>query len=162
SSGQTIYDPAITNTTVDQQQGVFDPTLTANNTWSKTSLPTAVFNPLDPRGASIFGDIVQQYKLDTTLSKKTITGGMVRLGFSDMVSHVEPSALSPLNPENQHATTLSLTQPLLQGAGVAANLAPIVVARINTERSFFQLKDSTQESVRGVVEAYWALVFART
>jgi outer membrane protein TolC len=40
-------------------------------------------------------------------------------------------------------------------------VAPIVIARIDTERSFFQLKDSVQRMVRGVVEEYWALVQAR-
>ena len=57
---------------------------------------------------------------------------------------------------------LNATQPLLQGAGVRVNLAPIEIARIDTERSFFQLKDAVQEMVRGVIEAYWALVLART
>src|SRR5205085_2582728 len=60
------------------------------------------------------------------------------------------------------AVELSYTQPLLQGFGPRANLAPIVIARLNTERSFFQLKDSLQQSVRGVIQAYWGLVFART
>jgi outer membrane protein TolC len=51
---------------------------------------------------------------------------------------------------------------LLQGAGVGVNVAPIVIARINTERSYFQFKDSVQELVRGVIEAYWAVVSSRT
>jgi len=50
----------------------------------------------------------------------------------------------------------------LRGAGVLANRVPIVLARIDTERSFFQLRDSLQELVRGVIEAYWSVVFART
>src|SRR5262249_47895901 len=58
--------------------------------------------------------------------------------------------------------TLSYTQPFLQGGGFAANLAPIVIARLNTERSYFQLKDSVQHLVEGVIQAYWNLVFART
>ena len=68
----------------------------------------------------------------------------------------------PLNPENRTLLDLSFTQPLLQGGGTAANLAGIVIARIDTERSYFQFKDSVQEMVRGVIEAYWSLVFART
>jgi hypothetical protein len=51
---------------------------------------------------------------------------------------------------------------LLRGAGAPANLAPIVIARIETERSFFQTKDAVQSLVRGVIEAYWALVATRT
>jgi outer membrane protein TolC len=37
-----------------------------------------------------------------------------------------------------------------------------VIARLDTERSYFQYKDSVQELVRGVIEAYWTLVQART
>ncbi|MFQ3593459.1 MAG: TolC family protein, partial [Gemmataceae bacterium] len=37
-----------------------------------------------------------------------------------------------------------------------------VIARIDTERSFFQYKDAVQEMVRGVIDSYWALVQART
>ena len=40
--------------------------------------------------------------------------------------------------------------------------APIVIARINTERSYFQFKSAVQELVRGTIEAYWNIVFART
>jgi outer membrane protein TolC len=54
------------------------------------------------------------------------------------------------------------TQPLLQGFGRPANLAPVVLARINTEISFFQLKGAVQNEVRSVIEAYWNLVAART
>src|SRR5262249_1483645 len=68
----------------------------------------------------------------------------------------------PLNPETRSAVELSYTQPLLQGGGFRANMAPIVIARINTERSFFQYKDSVQGLVAGVIEAYWDLVLART
>ena len=56
----------------------------------------------------------------------------------------------------------SATLLMLPHNDLGANLAPIVVARINTERSFFQTKDSVQQMVLGVVQAYWALVSART
>jgi len=41
-------------------------------------------------------------------------------------------------------------------------MAPIVIARLDTERSFFQYKESVEELVRGVIEGYWNLVQART
>ena len=69
--------------------------------------------------------------------------------------------LLPLDPRTSSDTTLSLNQPLLQGAGAAANLAPILIARIDTERSFFRLKDSVQDLVRGTIAAYWQLSFAQ-
>src|SRR5262249_12405165 len=56
---------------------------------------------------------------------------------------------------------LSYTQPLLQGAGFRVNMAPIVIARLNTEQSFFQYKDSVQNLVLGTIQVYWNLVQAR-
>jgi outer membrane protein TolC len=67
-----------------------------------------------------------------------------------------------LNPQAFSSVDLEYRQPLLQGGGRPANLAPILIARIETERSFYQLKSSLQQMVGGVIEAYWALVFART
>ena len=37
-----------------------------------------------------------------------------------------------------------------------------MLTRIETERSYFQYKSAVQQSVAGVIEAYWALVFAKT
>jgi outer membrane protein TolC len=161
SSTRTIYDPAISNTIIDQEQARFDPKVDVSNTFDRLEPPLGVFDALDPRGARIAGVRTDAYSLATGLSKTTITGGTARLGFTDDLARSQPGVF-PLNPQNQHAATLSYTQPLLQGGGIAPNLAPIVIARINTERSYFQLKDALQESVRGVIEAYWALVFART
>ena len=75
---------------------------------------------------------------------------------------VDGPGVYPLNPEDRTALEFSYTQPLLQGGGRAANQVPIVLARIDTERSFFQYKDSVQQLVRDVIDAYWALVSART
>ena len=66
-----------------------------------------------------------------------------------------------LNPEERKSLELSYTQPLLQGGGFQFNMSPIVIARLDTERSYFQFKDATQELVRGTIEAYWNLVHAR-
>jgi outer membrane protein TolC len=161
SSGRTIYDAAITNTTIDFERAVFDPTVSVNNTWNRFEPPVAAFDPLDPTRTIIGGIRTDDYDMQFDLSKTTVTGGLFNFGVNDNTSRFRPGVF-PLNPENRTSLELSYTQPFLQGGGVAANLVPIVVARINTERSFFQYKDSVQDMVRGVVEAYWSLVFART
>src|SRR5204863_525809 len=66
-----------------------------------------------------------------------------------------------LTPQSTAHPSPTYTPPLLQGAGLRANLAPVVLARINTELSFFQLKDATQQNVRDVIAGYWNLVSAR-
>lgn len=161
STGQTIYDPAISNTIIDQQQARFDPTLSVQNSWERSEPPLGVFDPLDPDGTAITGVRTDSYNLITEFAKPLITGGTAKLDVTDTRQRFLPG-IFPLNPLEQYAIDLSLTQPLLQGAGIRPNLAPIVIARINTERSYFQFKSSMQDSVRGVIEAYWALVFART
>jgi len=160
NSGRTIYDPAITNTTIDQQQSRFDPFLEAGNTWNQSELPTAVFGPLGPPSALITGVKTDGYNLNVGLGKQTVTGGRASLGVNASPSYTTPGAF-PLNPSTRSSLDLTYTQPLLQGGGIAVNLAPLVLARIDTERSYFQFKDATQEHVRGAIEAYWLLVFAR-
>jgi outer membrane protein TolC len=161
SSGQTIYDAAITNTAIDQERARFDPTIRVQNHWNRFEPPAAFLDPLDPTRTLIGGTRTDDYDLTYEISKTTAAGGTLAFGGGDNTARFQPGVF-PLNPENRSSLDLSYTQPLLQGAGTAANLAPIVLARIDTERSYFQFKDSVQEMVRSVIEAYWALVFART
>ena len=55
SSGRTIYDAAITNTTIDQEQARFDPVLTDRLSVNRTENPFATFDPLDPSRVFITG-----------------------------------------------------------------------------------------------------------
>lgn len=159
SSGLTIYDPAISNTQIDAARAVFDPTLTAGEAFNRVEQPNPIVDPNAPLGATLFGSSTDRRDFSVGVSKRTITGGTANLTFTNNHSDQEPS-FSPLNPSDRSALTLSYTQPFFQGAGIEANVAPIVIARINTERSYFQFKDSVQELVRGVIDAYWAVVFA--
>ncbi len=161
SSGRTIYDPAVTHTESDRAQGRFDPAIDLRNTFDRRETPQGVFDPAVPPQVRIDGDGVEQYNMGLGLSKTTITGGTagLRVNANPLRSTAEDLLL---NPQTRSSVDLSYTQPLLQGGGGPANRAPIELARIDTERSFYQLKDAVQQLVRGVIEGYWALVFART
>lgn len=161
SSGRTIYDTAIAGTAVDEEQARFDPSAQLTNRWNRFETPGAVFDPLDPTLAQIAGSRTDDYNFNLGLSKTTITGGTVNFGVNANPQRFQPGAF-PLNPQSRSSLDLSYTQPLLQGGGVAVNRAPIVLARNNTERSYFQLKDSVQGLVGNAIAAYWALVLART
>lgn len=170
SSGQTIYDPAISNTQIDVARARFDPQFQLNNNFLRNDSPQGAFVPGDGRPAQIYGVPGREYAMTMGVSKDTATGGTAGLdvdagsfrskGTAQSPDPGEPSVVG-LNPQGPSSATLSYTQPLLQGAGVATNMAPIVIARIDTERSFFQLKDSVQDMVRGVIEGYWSWVQAR-
>jgi len=160
SSGNTIYDPAIANTGIDAARARFDPTFQIRNTFNREEVPLGPVLRGDPPRLGIEGTRSDAYDMRLGLSKPTVTGGSLNLGVN--ATPQRSSAGGELNPRIPSSADLGLTQPLLQGAGTAANLAPIELARIDTERSFFQLKDSVQRLVQGVIQAYWALVFART
>ncbi len=161
SSGRTIYDVAATNTTIDQQQSRFDPTLSVSNTFNRLENPQAIFDPLNPGQALITGVRNDGFNSTLNLEKQNAFGGTLGFGVNASPSRTSPN-FAALNPLTQSSANLNYTQPLMQGARIGPNLAPIVLARINTERSFFQYKDAVQELVRGVADAYWSLVSART
>ncbi len=162
ASGSTIYDAALTNTSIDTANSRFDPTVTVSQSFNRSENPVAVPDPLDPANQSIItGTRNQNYNLGVEVAKQNAYGGIAALNVGANPNTISPGGL-PLNPSSRSSASLSYTQPLLQGGRLAPNLAPIMLARIDTERSYFQLKDSLQEQVRGVIEGYWNLVFART
>lgn len=163
SSGRTVYDPAVTNTEVDRARAVFDPTIGLGNEWDRTETPVGVRNAAGT-ATRIDGEGIDQYTMGLDAAKTTVTGGTARLqvGANPWRTNEIGFGRPPLNPRTAASVDLSYTQPLFQGGGRRVNLAPIMIARIETERSFYQLRESVQRLVRGVVEAYWALVFART
>lgn len=167
SSGSTIYDPSISATSIEEAKARFDPTTQVLNSWNRGERPPqpSFVDPLDPlldptRSFIGPGSRTDNYNLGFDLSKTTITGGSASFGVNASPTRVRPG-IFPLNPSSQSSAELSYTQPLLQGGGVAVNRVPIVLARIDTERSYFRMKDSVQGLVGGVIQAYWALVQAR-
>jgi outer membrane protein TolC len=165
ASGQTIYDAAIVNTTIDVEQARFDPVLGHQSIWNRIESPGPVPDPTNPLNTIIDGQATNSYLPQLTLNQTNVFGGQASIKwnnadtrFTNLGPFITPFAL---NPQNTGTFELAYTQPLLLGAGFAVNTAPIVIARLDTERSFFQLKDSVQELVRGVIEAYWNLVQAR-
>ncbi len=77
SSGQTIYDAAITNTTIDQAQATFDPVAHWNNTWSRTNTPMAEIKSDQPPGSSPSSParLRSAYMTDFGLTKMNVLGG---------------------------------------------------------------------------------------
>ncbi len=160
SSGRTIYDVAIANTAIDVQTSVFDPRFDITSTMNKTDRPGAIFDPFDPSQAITVGSSTDFFNTTASLSKLMLDGGTVGLNANTISSYFEPG-VQPLEPEFRSFVDLALRQPLMRGFGRDANLTPVIVARIDTERSYFQFKDSVQVLVRSVIAAYWNLVASR-
>jgi outer membrane protein TolC len=154
AAGPTIYGPAIENTQIDQNRAAFDPKLESRNTFSRVEQP---FGTGAAPQVSIDANSTDGYRSSTGLSKSFATGGSVGMDVNVDHSRLRNSASLPLNPQTGNNVSLYFNQPLLKGASSRANLAPILIARINTERSFFQLKGSVQELVLSVIQTYWSL-----
>ena len=165
NSGRTIYDPAINNALIDQARARFDPRIDVPNTFLRTDVPQGILvpgaNPADPPTAIIGGTTVNSFNTSPTIAKDNVLGGTASFRFNATPSRARIDGL-PLNPQTSTSAELSYVQPLLAGRGIGPNLAPIAIARIDTERSYFQLKEAVETMVFDVVAAYWSLVFSRT
>jgi len=164
SSGRTIYDPAIATTTIDQAVSRFDPVFSANTSFRKNETPFAIPDPGDPLRALIVDRATSGTDVDVDLSRTNRMGGVGQFGVANIWNRAgaTPPGTGSLDPTNSPRLELSYTQPLLQGFGSDTNVAPIVIARLQLDQSYFQFKDAIQGLVQGVITGYWSLVQART
>ncbi|HJZ94218.1 MAG TPA: TolC family protein [Gemmataceae bacterium] len=160
ASGQTVYEPAIANTRIDQEAAVFDPIFNAAALHSQSEQAQAVQFPDFPARVLFQGTRTDTTDLLAGVTQRAPSGGIFGADVRRTTTRA-PGALGVLDSLTTSSAGVSLTQPLLRGAGADVNLAPVMIARINTERSFYQFKDAVLELVRGVVQAYWAVVAAR-
>ncbi len=160
SSGLTVYDPAIQNTQVDVARALFDPQFSSGTTYNhgESFLP----RPDAGQPSGVFIDKIETESLNATagISQTKVSGTTYQANVTTNPSNSNLGG-QLLDPSTPTALNFGVTKPLLQGGNPRANVAPIVIARISTEQSFYQLKDAVQELVRGVVEGYWNIVAAR-
>lgn len=162
SSGRTIYDTAIASTPIDQEIARFDPVFRANSTWRKSERPGTISDFANPLRPGIGGSQTGGNDLSMSLRRRNRLGGTAEFGVGNTWAYDNFGGAGRLSRSHRPSIDLSYTQPLLAGAGVTANEAPIVIARLNRDRSYFQFKGSMQRLVQGVISAYWSLVAART
>ncbi|MEM8679268.1 MAG: TolC family protein, partial [Planctomycetota bacterium] len=151
SSGRSIYDPAIANTQIDQAEATFDPRYEGTQRLERIEVPFARPGPFIDAATTHMA--TSTGRLEQTKPWGATVGGGYR--------YLRDSPGVLLDPANRSFVDLTYEQPLLRGLGRRANLAPIVIARIDTERTYYQLKDSVQDLVSSVVTGYWGIVFAR-
>ncbi len=113
-----------------------------------------VLNPTPPPAAFLQPVQTEGFNNTTAINKQFLTGATGQASVNCNRADTR-GILQPLNPEATTTTDLSLTQPLLRRGWLPCECRPIVIARINTERSFFQMKDSVQDLVQSVIETYW-------
>lgn len=157
STGSTRFDQAIAEGDVQAAEAVFDPQFLLNMFWTRTDEPTGVtFGPGIP-----VPNERDQATFSTSLTKRLVTGGTVNVqAFTSYLFFPRGTFFGGLNPQYRTSVEFSMTQPLLRGAGVEFNRAPIIIARLRSDQSYWQWKQNVMALVRSVETAYWNLYAA--
>lgn len=156
------YNPAIKAAqVVEADAGTFDPVFFGNSTWSKNDDPsTTVPNFANGQSWNNQFGVKKVLPLGTQIQASTGTN------FRDISLAGVPSAylLTAPNPLSTWSTNwnLQLTQPLMQGFGVAVNEANIYLAQRDLRVSQAEFRLQVMNTVAKAEEAYWNLVQART
>jgi outer membrane protein TolC len=143
------FNPKINTERVTTAESRFDPVTFADSDTSKTLTPSASQVTGTDEEAQNFNGGVRQ-----TLSP----GTSYQIAFNNTRRSTN-SPLATINPSYRSNLVLSLTQPLLRGAGSAFNRAPIVIARNNRDISVSSLRNRIIQVLSDVQSIYWDLVF---
>jgi outer membrane protein len=129
-----------------------DPYLFAYGSFSHTTTPQS--NDI-LSGTPFFLNDSRSYQFG--YGQQFVTGTNVQLTYSDYHSAVN-SLYNVLSPYTSASMDLYITQPVLQGFGVAVNNRNIRVARNNAKVTDLQLKRQVITTVSAVLNLYWDLV----
>jgi outer membrane protein len=148
-----LISPAIAAERVDEAQAAFESAFSTNLIFSKTDTPTATY--LD----EISGSKVDYFHTGLGVEVPLRTGGTVTFDLAD--NRIKTDAETTFNPYFASDLSVSISQPLLRGAGNRANTHAIRIAEY--ERQIIDAKTKL-EVIRIITLAdkvYWRLYAAR-
>ncbi|MDB5384413.1 MAG: TolC family protein [Planctomycetaceae bacterium] len=160
ASGVSNYDPSVLDASWRATGAIFDPTLRIGYIADKYNQPPSTF----------FGPGLAENTrrddatLTAALIKPWATGGSTSIAYNPSTGYLFfPQGSSGLfNPNYSSNIEISGRQPLLRGAGIDVNRAPIRIAQLQTGQSVWTVKQATLSLVRSVEEAYWSLQAAHS
>jgi outer membrane protein TolC len=171
----TVYDVAARETRIAAALSQFDANFQSQVLWGRSVTP---FNNAIATGFFSLGNrfpVVQfsdQWSLANTLQKRAATGTILSVTHNINFQYTN----SPVNVFPGAYTTnlqLRMSQPLLgsaptsqfnpnpPSAGLEANRAPIVVARLQADATVWAFKANVMALVRSIEQQYWALAQAQ-
>src|SRR5579885_1085674 len=135
-------------------QGVsFDPTLTSTINWGHTSTPLS-----NTVVSGLTEQIATNKVANFGISQGFITGGTATLSYNNQ-NQFTNSFTNVYNPATTSSLDLAITQPLLQGFGIAMNNRTIRIATNNLKAADLVFKQQVINVVANVTQLYWNLVF---
>lgn len=136
-------------------EATFEPdlTYTTSRSESQSAVASSVLDGTSqPRNSS--------YNNRISATQRIVTGATVTAS-TNLNRSSNNSANTILNPSYNSDFSLTVRQPLLQGAGIAYTRAAVDRATIGVTRSNLEFKDTVLTVVRNVEAAYYNLGFAR-
>jgi outer membrane protein len=132
----------------------FDPTINSTIQWGHITSPQQ--NTVTTGTTAL----VSTTKLaNFNVQENFVTGGSATLSYNNTFS-AQNSYLNLFNPVTTAYLDLTVSQPLLQGFGLALNNRTIQVAKNNLRAADLVFKQQVIVTVDTVVQAYWLLVSA--
>jgi outer membrane protein TolC len=178
------FEPGVAGTQIQTSLARFDATVELGSQWAYADTPLT--NTIQVFGTSAravntksFGTSAGGFGSTTTdggatndlattlpgqnlmsIFKRHATGGLTRIFYDIDYQKLDPAgSFIAINPYWRSTAGVRLEQPLLQGAGVEFNRAPVLIARANHEQSIKTFEDEVQKMLRDVEVAYWDLYF---
>ena len=149
-----LINPALAAERVSEQEAQFEAAFYSNLTYSKSDTPTASF--LD----EISGSQVDYTSTNLGVQVPLRTGGTVTFDLADSRAKTG-SFYSVFDPSYGSDTSVSISQPLLRGAGKRANTYAIRIAEYERQITDARTKLEVIRIIAAVDRVYWRLYAAQ-
>jgi len=141
----------------DEARGAFDPAFFTDVEAGETIRPT---------GSDLVGGFGVQETDQDSLSFMSgfrgllFSGATYQFDLSFFRSYYQPSGFMTVNPQVYSTYGFEVKQPLLRSGWTTYNLSSTMKATIASRQEDLNLETTLNETIFGVVEAYWNLVYA--
>ena len=148
-----LISPAIAAERVSEEEAAFEAAFFTNLRFSKADTPTATY--LD----EISGSKVDYFHTDLGVEVPLRTGGTVTFDLAD--NRIKTDAETTFNPYFASDLSVSISQPLLRGAGNRANTHAIRIAEYERQITDARTKLEVIRIIADVDRVYWRLYATR-
>lgn len=146
-----MFNPAIAQLTITQERARFESLFTASLNYGVNDTPTST---------ALTGSSTEGLNTEVGVVVPLRTGGQIKFGLP--VSRFETdNQFSTLNPAYTSDFAASISHPLLRGAGLAVNSAPIRIANYQYQSSLAATRLSVIRVLADVDRIYWRLYASR-
>ena len=149
-----LISPAIAAERVGEEEARFEAAFFSNVTYAKTDTPVASYLE------QITGSQVDYTRTDLGVQVPLRTGGTVTFDLADSRTKTD-ATLMQLNPYYRSGASVSISQPLLRGAGNRANTHAIRIAKYERQITDARTKLEVIRVIAAVDRVYWRLYAAR-